>query len=164
MNMHPMRRQDRQMDSEFALGVMRKAPYVTVGFTRPDGMPYCLPLSVVVADGETFYFHCAAEGKKLDCIRHQPQVSLSAVTECAPAMGGKGYFTLQYQSATAVGIAEIVTDNEEKIAALRLICERFLSAHMDQFELAISRSLERTVVVRIKLSEPPIGKRKEQSK
>ncbi len=162
--MHPMRRQDRQMDACFALNVMREAPYVTVGFIRPGGIPYCLPLSVVVADEKTLYFHCAAEGEKLDCIRHQPQVSLSAVTKCAPAMGGKGYFTLQYKSATAVGIAEIVTDKEEKIVALRLICERFLPAHMDEFDLAISRSLERTVVVRIRLTEPPVGKRKELQK
>ena len=31
------------MDAAFALEVLDKAPYVTVSFTRPDGMPYGVP-------------------------------------------------------------------------------------------------------------------------
>ena len=34
-----MRKASRQMDAVFALEVLDKAPYVTVSFTRPDGMP-----------------------------------------------------------------------------------------------------------------------------
>ena len=113
------------MGAAFALEVLDKAPYVTVSMTRPDGAPYGLPLSLARTDEKTFYFHCALEGDKLDCIRHCPTVFLSAVTKCAPTVGPKdGSFTLQYKSATAVGKAEIVTDREEKIAALRAICQR----------------------------------------
>ena len=90
---------------------------------------------------------------------------MSAVTRCAPTVDPKdGSFTLQYKSATAVGKAEIVTDREEKIAALRAICQRFLPHHMDAFDNAINRSLERTAVVRITLTEPPVGKRKQYDK
>lgn len=42
-----------------------------------------------------------------------------------------GSFTLEFKSAMAQGIAEIVTDETEKITALRAICERFLPKHMD---------------------------------
>ena len=66
--------------------------------------------------------------------------------------------------ATAIGKAEIVTDREEKIAGLRAICQRFLPHHMDAFDDAISRSLERTAVVKITLTEPPVGKRKQYDK
>ena len=34
------------MDADFALEVLDKAPYVTVGFTRPDGNLYGVPLSL----------------------------------------------------------------------------------------------------------------------
>ena len=68
---------------------------------------------------------------------------------------------MQYKSATAVGKAEIVTDREEMIEGLRVICQRFLPKHMDAFDAAIARSLERTAVVRITLTEPPVGKRKQ---
>ncbi|MBQ9362405.1 MAG: pyridoxamine 5'-phosphate oxidase family protein, partial [Bacteroidaceae bacterium] len=133
--------------------------------TRPDGNPYGVPLSLARTDDKTFYFHCALEGDKLDCIAANPTVALSAVTRCTPTVGPKdGSFTLQYKSAMAVGIAEIVTDNVEKIEALRLICQRFLPHHMDAFDAAIERSLKRTAVVKITLTEPPTGKRKQYDK
>ena len=160
-----MRRASREMDAAFALEVLDKAPYVTVSMTRPDGTPYGLPLSLARTDDKTFYFHCALEGEKLDCIAHHPTVFMSAVSLCAPTVGPKdGSFTLQYKSATAIGNAELVTDREEKIAAMRAICMRFLPRHMDAFDEAIGRSLERTAVVRITLTEPPIGKRKQYDK
>ena len=94
-----------------------------------------------------------------------PEVCLSAVTRCAPTVGSKdGSFTLQYKSAIAFGKAEIVTDDAEKIHGLRLVCERFLPQHMDAFDQSIARSLSRTAVVRITLTEPPTGKRKQYNK
>ena len=79
------------MDATFALEVLDKAPYITVSFTRPDGTPYGVPLSLARTDEKTFYFHCA-------------------------------------------------------------------------FDDAIARSLERTAVVKITLTEPPTGKRKQYDK
>ena len=153
------------MDAAFALEVLDKAPYVTVSFTRPDGTPYGVPLSLARTDDKTFYFHCALEGEKLDCIAANPRVALSAVTRCTPTVGPKdGSFTLQYKSAMAIGKAEMVTDKDEKIEALRVICQRFLPKYMDAFNDAIARSLERTAVVKITLTAPPTGKRKQYDK
>lgn len=150
------------MDSCWALEVMRKAPYITVSFTRADGTAYGLPLSLATIDGNIWYFHCALEGDKLDAIAAHPEVCLSAVSKCRPTVGPKdGSFTLQYQSAVAFGNAELVTDEAEKILALRTISERFLPQHMDAFDAAIQRSLHRTAVVRITLVSPPTGKRKQ---
>ena len=160
-----MRKASRAMDATFALEVLDKAPYVTVSFTRPDGSPYGVPLSLARTGDKTFYFHCALEGDKLDCIAANPTVALSAVTRCTPTIGPKdGSFTLQYKSAMAVGKAEVVLERSEKIEALRAICQRFLPQHMDAFDDAIERSLERTAVVRITLTAPPTGKRKQYDK
>lgn len=157
-----MRKVSREMDSQWALEVMRKAPYITVSFTRADGTAYGVPLSLACTDDRIWYFHCAPEGDKLDALAAHPQVCLSAVTKCAPTVGPKdGSFTLQYRSAIAFGKAELVTDDEEKIRALRAISERFLPQYMDAFDDAIARSLHRTAVVRITLDEPPTGKRKQ---
>lgn len=153
------------MDTGWALEVMRKAPYITVSFTRADGTAYGLPLSLATIDGNIWYFHCALEGDKLDAIAAHPEVCLSAVSKCRPTVGPKdGSFTLQYQSAVAFGNAELVTDEAEKILALRTISERFLPQHMDAFYAAIQRSLHRTAVVRITLVSPPTGKRKQYDK
>ena len=171
------------MPEEWALEVMRKAPYITVSFIREDGTAYGLPLSLASAgeDGRVWYFHCAREGEKLGAIAAHPEVCLSAVSKCSPTVGPKdGSFTLQYHSAVAFGRAETVKDEAEKIHALRLICERFLPRdeaekihalrlicerflprHMDAFDESVRRSLYRTVVVRITLTAPPTGKRKQ---
>ena len=157
-----MRKKSREMDAAWALEVMDKEPYITVGMTGADGMPYCVPLSLARRDEQTFYFHCATEGKKLDILQTNPQVCLTAVSKCKPTVGPKDdSFTLEYKSAMALGKAEIVTDDNEKREALRAICQRFLPKHMEAFEAAVERSMKRTAVVRITLTEPPVGKRKQ---
>lgn len=153
------------MSSEWALDIMRKAPYITVSFTRADGSAYGVPLSLAAKDENTWYFHCALEGEKLEAIKAHPEVCLSAVTLCQPTIGPKdGTFTLQYKSAIAFGRAEMVEEDAEKIEGLRLICERFLPHHMDAFDQSIRHSLAHTAVVRISLTEPPTGKRKQYDK
>lgn len=157
--MRIMRKAARQQNAGWAFNVFDKAPFVTVSMTRPDGTPYGLPLSLVRRDERTFYFHCAAEGEKLDCLTHNPVVSLSAVSRCSPVFEEeKCNFTEYYNSAVAVGTASIVESAEEKTEALRLLCRRFLPDHMDRFGEAVARSLDRTTVVRITLTEPPVGK------
>lgn len=160
-----MRKASREMDSQWALEVMRRAPYITVSFTRADGSAYGVPLSLACTSEDVWYFHCAPEGDKLDAIAVHPEVCLSAVTKCQPTVGPKdGTFTLQYRSAIAFGKAERVTDTEEKIEALRVISQRFLPKHMDAFDEAVQRSLHRTEVVRITLLSSPTGKRKQYDK
>ena len=150
------------MSAEWALEVFDKAPYITVSLTDEDGNPYGLPLSLARTDEKTFWLHCANEGKKLDCLKRHPRVFLSAVTRCKPLRGPKdGCFTLEFHSATAVAVAEFVEDEVTKKEALRAICRRFLPHQMEGFEQAVSRSLHRTTIVRITLTEPPVGKRKQ---
>ncbi len=156
-----MRKANRQKGAQWALEVFDKAPYVTVSMTRPDGTPYGVPLSLVRKNDSVFYFHCAGEGEKLDCIAHNPIVSLSAVGRCTPIFEAeKNNFTEHYRSAMAVGRCAIVTCDAEKTEALRLLCRRFLPGYMDHFDEAVKRSLAITTVVRITLVGPSSGKSK----
>lgn len=157
--MREMRKAARQKDALWALEVFDKALYVTVSMVRPDGTAYGLPLSLVRSDERTFYFHCADEGEKIDCLDANPVVSLSAVSKCTPKFEEeKNNFTEYYHSAVAVGKAQKVADDAEKTEALRLLCQRFLPKFMSHFDDAIARSLDRTTVIRITLTEPPVGK------
>ncbi len=157
--MREMRKSARRRDADWALEVFDKAPYITVSMVRPDGSPYGLPLSLVRKDEKTFYFHCAHEGEKIDCLKGNPVVTLSAVSKCTPRFEeDKNNFTEYFHSAIAIGTATIITDNCEKTEALRLLCQRFLPASMQHFDEAVARSLDRTTIVRINLTEPPVGK------
>ena len=55
-----MRKKSRAMDSDWALEVMHKAPYITVSFIDEEGKPYGLPLSLVSDDDVNWYFHGAS--------------------------------------------------------------------------------------------------------
>ena len=64
-------------------------------------------------------FEVRTKMKKIDCLQNNPNVFLSAATKCAPKFEEeKQNFTTIYNSAMAVGIAQIVEDREEKIEAL----------------------------------------------
>lgn len=156
-----MRKANRRKDANWALDVLKKAPYITLSMVRPDGTPYAVALNIACKNKTTFYFHCAYDGEKIDCLRCNPIVSLSAVSRCTPKFEKeKGNFTEYFNSAIALGVAEQVKDEAEKIEALRLICKRFLPGDMEHFEDAITRSLAVTNVIRITLTEPPVGKSK----
>ncbi len=151
-----MRRKDRERDEQFALGVADKCEYAVMSMVLGDGTPYCIPLSVA-RDGGCFYFHCAPEGQKTDALRKNPRVCLSCVGDTQRM---KDSFTTAYESAVIFGRAEEVTDETEKIHALRLICERHTPENMENFDEAIGRSLKRTAVWRIS-AEKITGKAKE---
>ena len=148
-NKYTMRRKDREMDRDFALMVADKCEYAHLAMTGPDGEPYCIPLSIAL-DGETIYFHCAKEGRKVDALKANPAVCMSCVgsTQRATDM-----FTTEFESAVIFGTASEVLEDDEKIHALKLICERHTPANRHAFEAAISKSLDRTAVWKIEIAE-----------
>ena len=150
-----MRRKDREMDRNFALAVTDKCEYATLGMTTPDGAPYCIPVTIVRID-DSIYFHTAKEGLKIDSLRKHPAVCLSCVGDTKRATDR---FTTEFESAVINGTAVEVTDDEEKITALRGICQRHTPSNMPDLDNAIERSLPRTGVWKINI-ESITGKRK----
>ncbi len=142
-----MRRKDRQRDREFGLAVIDACEYGTVAIQGEE--PYCLPLSLVRV-GEDLYFHCALEGKKIDLLRRNDKVWVSFVGENIAATDD---FTTYFRSAMVKGTATEVTDEGEKIAALRALCEKLTPAHMAAFGAAIARSLGVTDIWKIHMDE-----------
>lgn len=153
-----MRRKDRETSREFAYSVADKCEYAVLSMTLTDGMPYCIPLTIV-RDGEFIYFHCAMEGQKIDALRQNPNICMACVGD-THRMEDK--FTTAYESAVLFGKAEEVTEDEEKICALRLLCERHTPTNMAAFDEAIQRSLFRTAVWRIRI-QTITGKQKKRS-
>jgi hypothetical protein len=58
-------------------------------------------------------------------------------------------FTTLYESAVAFGTASEVTEDNEKIEALRLLCQRHTPDNMGNFDQAINASLKRTAIWKI---------------
>ena len=147
--MTEMRRKDRQMPEEFAWDVVDQCEYAFLAMMEEDGTPYGLPITIVRKD-RNVYFHSAMDGRKVRCLRANPRVCLTCVgnTEIQ-----QDRFTTLYQCAVAFGTAEEVTEEAEKIEALRLLCQRHTPDNMAGFEDAIRRSLARTGIWRITVEE-----------
>lgn len=151
-----MRRKDREMSKDFALEVADKCEYAVLSMTDArNNAPYCVPISIVRVQ-QTVYFHCAKEGEKIDCLRANPQVCLACVgdTHRMPNI-----FTTEFESAILRGTASEVTDAQEKITALKYLCERHTPTNMANFDSEVASSLDRTAVWKIEI-ESITGKRK----
>jgi hypothetical protein len=155
-NMKEMRRKDRQMPEEFAWQVVDKCEYAFLAMTAEDGAPYGLPVTIV-RKGGAVYFHSAMEGRKIDCLRKSPRVCLTCVGDTQVQ---QDRFTTLYESAVAFGTAAEVTEDGEKIEALRLLCQRHTPGNMGNFDQAIAASLPRTAIWKITI-EKITGKAKQ---
>lgn len=141
-----MRRQDRARDAAFAWEVFDQAPYGVLCLRDGEG-GYGVPISPARI-GERVYFHCAMEGKKLDCLAAYPEVAMTAVSSIGPAQ-----FSVNYRSAILRGRAVIVEEEEEKREALRAICQRYCPEQMDGFERCAGSMLKQTCICRVDVAE-----------
>ena len=154
-----MRRKDRQMDEAFAWQVFDQSPYQVLSTTTQDGTPYGIPVSCARI-GKHVYFHCAKEGQKLDNIRNQKRVCISAVGYTHIP---EGKFTTEYESCVLFGNAEFVIEDSETKEALRAICQRYTPDNMNNFQQAVDRSLKNTQIIKIEVTQIT-GKRKKYGK
>lgn len=153
--MTPMRRKDRQRDEAFCLQLIDTCTNGVMALTTGEDTPYCLPLSFVRRD-KSLYFHCAKQGRKLDLLRACPRVCVTFIGKDDPTYQAESNnFTTMFASAIVTGTAHEVTEDTEKIEALRLLCQRFLPAAMvgDNFNRAIATSLPATAVWRIDMED-----------
>ena len=166
-----MRRKDREMDREFGIEVIDKSKYGVLSMIAEGDEPYGLPLSIV-RDGEYLYFHSAMDGRKVKTLTKNPNVSVVFVGEIRipenyteeelreiaedrskAALLISKVFTTEYESAVVKGRVELVEDEQEKIRAMRLICEKHTPTKMDYFDMAIGAGLKRTNIYRIEMEE-----------
>lgn len=144
--MRGMRNDKRKLKYEAAREVLACAAYGVLSTTCDDGMPYGVPLSFVLS-GNALYFHCAVEGQKLDNIMHDSRVCLTAV-ESAETLPER--LSVRYRSAMAFGTAHIVNGEDERQAALRLLCGKYAPDADEAFVSAyLKKHAPDTLVVRM---------------
>lgn len=143
-----MLKKELERPAEFAWQVIETCDYGVLSMVDGEGAPYAVPLSIVRM-GDCVYFHCAMAGKKMECLRKNPKVSLTCV---GPTELYQARFTVLYSSAIASGTACEVTDLEEKKAALRAICARYAPDKMD-VEETVERGVGHTGIWKMVVEE-----------
>ncbi len=119
--MREMRRKDRLTSVERAWEILENAEFMTLSMTGADGAPYGVALSFARV-GQRLYFHSADAGYKLDSLRKDGRVCVTAVL-CQRSVPED--FTTVYASAVAFGRAVEVTDRDEKEQGLLAICKKY---------------------------------------
>lgn len=165
--MQEMRRKDREMDKDFANSIIDKVHFASLAMINMDRTPYSIPISFVRKDN-MIYIHSALKGTKIEIIKSNPEVSMSFVgdinipypdEESSIGIKPSEVFTTEFESAIIFGKANIVEDINEKILALRLLCEKYTPNNMAVFDNAIKDAINYTCVIRIDIRNIS-GKRK----
>ncbi len=127
-----MRRKDREVlgDENIAKIIEQCTTcHVAMIDDADANMPYVIPLSFGYSLNSgvlELYFHCAHIGKKLDCIRKNPNVAFSMCVENLIEIHEDVYCKSGrfYASVVGQGKAEIVEDVAEKCHGLSLLMEQ----------------------------------------
>lgn len=166
-----MRRKDREMPVEFGLEVIDRASYGVLSLVNENGEPYGVPLSIV-RDGNTLYFHSAQDGSKVKALAGNNLVSVAFVGEVSvPELYSNRelneivkdeneaglllsrVFTTEFESAIVKGRVELVEDKDEKVKAMKLVCQKHTPTKMAYFPLAVEAELPKANVYRIVIEE-----------
>ena len=131
-----MRRKDREvLGDENIAKIIEQCTTCHVAMTddADASLPYVIPLSFgynLSSGVLELYFHCAHVGKKLDCIRKNPNVAFSMCVENRIEIHEDVYCKSGrfYASVVGQGKAEIVEDVTEKCRGLSLLMERQAAA------------------------------------
>lgn len=127
-----MRRKDREVlgDENIAKIIEQCTTcHIAMEDDTNAGVPYVIPMSFGYSlEGGVLelYFHCAHVGKKLDCIRKNPNVAFSMCVENRIEIHEDVYCKSGrfYASVVGQGKAEIIEDSAEKCHGLSLLMER----------------------------------------
>ncbi|MDO4745058.1 MAG: pyridoxamine 5'-phosphate oxidase family protein [Bacillota bacterium] len=142
-----MRRNDKAKTSEDAVKILAECTNGVLSVIGDGGYPYGVPVSYVYDDGK-IYFHCAGEGHKLDAIKAEPKVSFTVVGADNVAAEK---FTTMYKSVIIFGKASIVETDEEKLAVLNVIREKYSADFPVEGAAYIEKFFAKTTVVRIEV-------------
>jgi nitroimidazol reductase NimA-like FMN-containing flavoprotein (pyridoxamine 5'-phosphate oxidase superfamily) len=108
-------------------GLLAKSLVGRLGTTSPDGWPMVKPLNFVYSQGK-IYFHSAREGEKIDHITRDNRVCFEVdfpITYVKGVMENPCKADYLYQSVICKGRAHLVTDPDERIAALQALMEKY---------------------------------------
>lgn len=138
-----MRRFKQQLPPDEVEIILRNGKYSVMAVSGDDDYPYSVPVNYVY-DGTSIYIHSAARGHKIDALKRNPKCSLCIVDkdDVIPEE-----FTSYFRSVIAFGTAHFVESADEKVMALRQLCDKY-SPGIDP-EIEIDRFIKTVCIVRI---------------
>lgn len=139
-----MRRCRQRLTEECTKEILTKVTNGVLSLVDSEGEPYGVPVSYVYDGHKCIYFHSAIQGHKIDCIESNQRCSFCVV---AQDLIIPEEFTSYFRSVIVSGIIHIVSDPDEIIRGLSLLCDKY-SPGIDAAS-EISRCLSHVAVLRL---------------
>ena len=143
-----MRRKERKMSEEAVIELVEKENVLRLGLSV-ENKPYVVPLNYGFKDN-TFYIHCAREGRKLDMIRENSFVcvEVEGLNEIVKGEIACQY-TTKFSSVIGYGQAEILEDVDDIKEGLDVLMAQFSDKNFTYNEKILSR----IAIIKIEMSE-----------
>ncbi|MBN2461544.1 MAG: pyridoxamine 5'-phosphate oxidase family protein, partial [Candidatus Cloacimonetes bacterium] len=134
-----MRRQDRRIERDECLSILKKGEYGILSLCTQQNGGYGIPLNFVFMNGSIF-FHCASEGRKIEEMKRNNKVSFCVVgkTEIIPEK-----FTTEYESVIVFGKTFEIA-GEEKRKALECIVKKYSADFWQEGRTMIDNLFDKT--------------------
>lgn len=143
-NFRDMRRKRQQLSEQESISILEKATSGTLALLGDNGYPYAVPISYVYSEGKLF-FHSAMSGHKVDAIRNCDKASFCVIEQ--DEVKPKEY-TTYFRSVIAFGRIHIIEDQAEKLAAARLLGNRYNPNDDESLQKEIESGLARMLAIR----------------
>lgn len=138
-----MRRFKQQLPDTEVRQILLEATNGVLSLSDAEGTPYGVPMSFVYDGQQSIYFHCAREGRKMECVRCCDSASfcIVALDDVQPSR-----FTTYFRSVIADGRISVVENSDEVVEALRMLGSKY-SPGMDSTH-EIANALSHVAVLR----------------
>ena len=140
-----IRRKDRILDNEKGMRLLETGEYGFLAMCGKNGYGYGIPMNYAL-EGKSIYFHCAAEGFKLENIQQNNRVSfcVTGSTQILPEQ-----FSTAYESVLVFGRITCHLSEEERRKALDLLVAKYSPDFVDVSKEYINKSFHRTYILRL---------------
>jgi nitroimidazol reductase NimA-like FMN-containing flavoprotein (pyridoxamine 5'-phosphate oxidase superfamily) len=135
-------------DRETVYAIVDASPICHVGFVG-DGQPFVIP-TIHARVGDTLYFHGSAASRMQRHLGAGAPLCVT-VTHLDGIVLARSVFhhSMNYRSAVLFGHGEMLTDPDERMAALRAVSEHLLPGRWDDSRGPNSQELKATSIVRM---------------
>ena len=142
-----MRRSKQQLSDEEAVEILEHGKTGVLAVAGDEGYPYTVPINYVYADGK-IYMHSAKAGHKVDAIEANDKASFCVIDrdDVVPS----DYSTL-FRSVVAFGRIRIMDEESAKIAAIRLLGDKYNPGQDEALEAEIARAYSRMHMIELEI-------------
>ena len=148
-----MRRDDREVSNINDINdILSRCDTIRIGMNGGD-YPYVIPMTFgsELIDGKIVaYFHSACGGRKWDILNNDNRVCVEADLYYRVEKKENGEVTAIYESVIGTGNAELLTEQKERVAALKCMLDKYKESG---FPVTSCKGLPNVAVFRVVLNE-----------